>query len=45
MKFEKHFQNSTTDTGLIVKCNIELKILLQQGTSEPIIYGDLVCKK
>ena len=26
----------------IVKCNIELKTLLQQGISEPIFYGDLV---
>ena len=27
---------------LIVKYNIELKTLLQQGISEPIFYGDLV---
>ena len=29
---------------LIVKYNIGLKNLLQQGTSEPIFYGDLVYK-
>ena len=29
---------------LIVKHNIGLKTLLQQGTSEPIFYGDLVYK-
>ena len=28
---------------LIVKYNIGLKKLLQQGISEPIFYGDLVC--
>ena len=29
---------------LIVKYNIGLKTLLQQGKSEPIFYGDLVYK-
>ena len=29
---------------LIVKCDIGLKTLLQQGISEPIFYGDLVYK-
>ena len=29
---------------LIVKYNIELKTLLQQGISEPIFYGDIVYK-
>ena len=29
---------------LIVKYNIGLKTLLQQGKSEPIFYGNLVCK-
>ena len=29
---------------LIVKYNIGLKTLLQQGISEPIVYGDLVYK-
>ena len=29
---------------LIVKYNIGLKTLLQQWISEPIFYGDLVCK-
>ena len=29
---------------LIVKCNIRLKTLPQQGISEPIFYGDLVYK-
>ena len=29
---------------LIVKYNIGLKALLQQGISEPIFYGDLVYK-
>ena len=43
-KFEKHFLNSTTETQLIVKYNIGLKTLLQQGISEPIFYGDLVYK-
>ena len=42
MKFEKHFLNSTAE--LIVKYNIGLKTLLQQGISEPIFYGDLVYK-
>ena len=31
-------------TALIVKYNIGLKTLLQQGISEPIFYGDLVNK-
>ena len=31
-------------SGLIVKYNIGLKTLLQQGISEPICYGDLVYK-
>ena len=31
-------------SGLIVKYNIGLKTLLQQGISEPIFYGDLVYK-
>ena len=31
-------------SGLIVKYNIGLKSLLQQGISEPIFYGDLVYK-
>ena len=45
IKFEKYFLNSTTDTQeLIVKYNIELKTLLQQGISEPMFYGDLVYK-
>ena len=32
------------DSELIVKYNICLKTLLQQGISEPIFYGDLVYK-
>ena len=32
------------DSELIVKYNIGLKTLLQQGISEPIFYGDLVYK-
>ena len=31
-------------SDLIVKHNISLKTLLQQGISEPIFYGDLVHK-
>ena len=31
-------------SDLIVKYNIGLKTLLQQGISEPIFYGDLVYK-
>ena len=31
-------------SSLSVKYNIGLKILLQQGISEPIFYGDLVYK-
>ena len=31
-------------SGLIVKYNIGLKTLRQQGISEPIFYGDLVYK-
>ena len=30
------------DSVLIVKYNIRLKTLLQQGISEPIFYGDLI---
>ena len=44
IKFEKHFLNSTRHSELIVKYNIGLKSLLQQGISEPIFYGDLVYK-
>ena len=42
----RHFLNSTTDTDseLIVKYNIRLKTLLQQGISEPIFYSDLIYK-
>ena len=40
IKFEKHFLNSTT--LILVKYNIGLKTLLQQGLPEPIFYGDLV---
>ena len=29
---------------LVVECGIWLKTLLQQGISEPIFYGDLVCR-
>ena len=31
-------------SGLIVKCNIGLKTLLQQDISEPVFYSDLVYK-
>ena len=41
--FNKHFLNSTSPQSF-VKYNIGLKTLLQQGISEPIFYGDLVCK-
>ena len=44
LKIEKHFLNSTRHSELIVKYNIGLKTLLQQGISEPIFYGDLVYK-
>ena len=27
---------------LIVKCNISVETLLQQGISEPVVYGDLL---
>ena len=40
LNFVKHFLNSTT--VLIVKYNVDLKTLLQQGISESIFYGDLV---
>ena len=33
-----------SDSELIVKYNIRLKTLLQQGISEPIFYGDFVYK-
>ena len=39
--FSKFYQRHTE---LIVKYNIVLKTLLQQGISEPISYGDLVYK-
>ena len=32
------------NSELIIKYNIGLKTLLQQGISEPIFYGDLVYK-
>ena len=44
IKLEKHFLNSSTDRELIVKYNIGLKTVLQQGISEPIFNGDLVDK-
>ena len=44
INFVKHFLNSFTDTQGIVKHNIGLKILLQQGISEPIVYDYLVYK-
>ena len=31
-------------SALIVKCNICLKTLLQQGISEPVFHGYLVCR-
>ena len=41
----KLFLNFITDTQrLIVKYNICLKTLLQQGIPEPVLYGDLVYK-
>ena len=45
----RHVTDSATRPGithseLIVKYNIGLKTLLQQGISEPIFYGDLVYK-
>ena len=39
--FSKFYHIHST---LIVKYNIRLKTLLQQGIAEPIFYGDLVCK-
>ena len=39
--FSKFYQRHSE---LIIKHNIGLKTLLQQGISEPIIYGDLVYK-
>ena len=45
IKFEKHFLKFYhRHSELIVKYNIGLKTLLQQGISEPIFYGDLVYK-
>ena len=45
IKFEKHFFKFYHRLSeLIVKYNIGLKTLLQQGISEPIFYGDLVYK-
>ena len=38
------FPDHTHLLFLIVKYNIGLKTLLQQGISEPIFYGDLVYK-
>ena len=44
-KFEKAFSKFYyRHSELIVKYNIGLKTLLQQGISEPIFYGDLVYK-
>ena len=42
--FDAIFTNVLSETELIVKYNIGLKTLLQQGISEPILYGDLVYK-
>ena len=45
IKFEKHFSKFYhRHSELIVKYNVGLKTLLQQGISEPIFYGDLVFK-
>ena len=45
-KIRKAFPNFYhRHSELIVKYNIGLKTLLQQGISEPIYYGDLVLKK
>ena len=44
-KIRKAFSNFYhRHSEVIVKYNIELKTLLQQGVSEPIFYGDLVYK-
>ena len=44
-KFRKAFSKFyRRHSELIVKYNIELKTLLQQGISEPIFYGELVYK-
>ena len=44
-KIQKAFCNVYhRHSELIVKYNIGLKTLLKQGISEPIFYGDLVCK-
>ena len=44
-KIQKAFFNFyNRHSELIVKYNIGLKTLLQQGISEPILYGDLVYK-
>ena len=40
----KHNNDYHRHSELIVKHNIGLKTLLQQGISEPIFYGDLVYK-
>ena len=39
-----HYVNFLPTNLSIVKYNIGLKTLLQQGISEPIFYGDLVYK-
>ena len=44
IKFQKHFKIYHRHSELLVKYNIGLKTLLQQGISEPICYGDLVYK-
>ena len=45
IKFKKAFSKFYhRHSELIVKYNIGLKTLLQQGISEPIFYGDLVYK-
>ena len=43
-KIRKAFSKFYRHPELIVKYNIGLKTLLQQGISEPIFYGDLVYK-
>ena len=43
-KIRKTFCKFYRHSELIVKYNIGLKTLLQQGISEPIFYGDLVYK-
>ena len=42
LNFVSCFRNFIADSALVEKYSVSLKTLLQQGISEPELYGDLV---